>query len=216
MTPLKNEKLVFDIIFLRHGESVGNAEARWQGQFDFPLTDKGRAQARALADRWLAEKRTFDAILSSPLSRAKETADIIAAALGGVVECDRLWMERDIGILAGLTDDEVRKHFPEPDFFTPFDAIGLDGEGDWKLYLRAGLALHNLLRRKPGKYLVVSHGGLLNQVLHAIVGVTPQANSSGLRFRFQNAAFAHIIYYPDVHRWQINSINDCHHWKEDE
>lgn len=216
MTPLKNEKLVFDIIFLRHGESVGNAEARWQGQFDFPLTDKGRAQARALADRWLAEKRTFDAILSSPLSRAKETAEIIAAALGGVVECDRLWMERDIGILAGLTDDEVRKHFPEPDFFTPFDAIGLDGEGDWKLYLRAGLALHNLLRRKPGKYLVVSHGGLLNQVLHAIVGVTPQANSSGLRFRFQNAAFAHIIYYPDVHRWQINSINDCHHWKEDE
>lgn len=216
MTPLKNEKLVFDLVFLRHGESVGNAEARWQGQFDFPLTDKGRAQARALADRWLAEKRTFDAILSSPLSRAKETADIIAAALGGEVECDRVWMERDIGILAGLTDAEVRKHFPEPDFFTPFDTIGLDGEGDWELYLRAGRALHSLLRRRPGKYLVVSHGGLLNQVLHAIVGVTPQANSSGLRFRFQNAAFAHILYYPDVHRWQINSINDCHHWKEDE
>lgn len=216
MKPQKNERPVFDLIFLRHGESVGNAEARWQGQFDFPLTDKGRAQARALADRWLAEKRTFDTILSSPLSRAKETADIIAIALGLNVECDRIWMERNIGIMAGLTNDEVRRHFPEPDFVTPFDAIGLDGEGDWELYLRAGRALLSVLRRRPGRYLVVSHGGLLNQVLHTIIGVTPQANFSGLRFRFKNTAFAHILYYPDAHRWQINSLNDCQHWNENE
>ncbi|GAB4503841.1 MAG: histidine phosphatase family protein [Anaerolineales bacterium] len=215
MTPQKNEKPVFDIIFLRHGESIGNAEGRWQGQFDYPLTDKGRAQARALADRWLAEKRTFDTILASTLGRARETADILAAALGGVVEYDRLWMERNIGILAGLTDAEVRQHFPEPDFVTPFDAVGLDGEGDWELYLRAGRALHSLLRRRPGRYLVVSHGGLLNQVLHAIVGITPQANSSGLHFHFHNGAFAHLLYYPDVHRWHINSLNDCRHWTEE-
>ncbi|MBK8824271.1 MAG: histidine phosphatase family protein [Anaerolineales bacterium] len=42
----------FHITLLRHGESVGNAESRWQGQADFPLTDTGRAQARALAERW--------------------------------------------------------------------------------------------------------------------------------------------------------------------
>jgi len=214
MPRVQNDKPVFDIIFLRHGESTGNAEARWQGQTDFPLTDKGRAQARALADRWLAEKRTFDVILSSPLSRAKETADIIAIALGVSVECDKIWMERNIGIIAGLTDAEVKRHFPEPDFFTPFDAIGLDGEGDWELYLRAGRALHGLLRRRPGKYLVVSHGGLLNQVMHAIVGVTPQANFSGLRFRFQNAAFAHVIYQSASHRWEIERLNDRHHWDD--
>ncbi len=206
------EKPVFDITFLRHGESVGNAEARWQGQSDFPLTEKGREQARALADRWRSDGRTFDAILSSPLSRARETADIIAITLGMVVEEDRIWMERNIGIMAGLTAAEVKQHFPEPDFVTPFDTLGLDGEGDWELYLRAGRALQSLLRRKPGKYLVVSHGGLLNQVMHAIVGITPQANSSGLRFRFQNTGFTHVIYYPSSHRWHIETVNDRHHW----
>jgi broad specificity phosphatase PhoE len=206
------EKPVFDITFLRHGESVGNAEARWQGQFDFPLTEKGRDQARALADRWLSEGRVFDTILSSPLSRARETADIIAVALGATVEEDRIWMERDIGIMAGLTAAEVKQHFPEPDFVTPFDTLGLDGEGDWELYLRAGRALQALLRRKAGKYLVVSHGGLLNQVMHAIIGITPQANSSGLRFRFQNTGFTHVIYYPSSHRWAIETVNDHHHW----
>lgn len=45
----------FQITLLRHGESVGNAELRWQGQSDFPLNDTGRAQARALAERWKAE-----------------------------------------------------------------------------------------------------------------------------------------------------------------
>ena len=51
-----NEQGIFDIIFLRHGEFVGNAESRWQGQADFPLTDKGREQARALAARWQSEE----------------------------------------------------------------------------------------------------------------------------------------------------------------
>ena len=50
------EPEIFDIIFLRHGESVGNAESRWQGQADFPLTDKGRQQALALANRWNSEE----------------------------------------------------------------------------------------------------------------------------------------------------------------
>ncbi len=75
-----NEQGIFDIIFLRHGESVGNAELRWQGQADFALTDKGREQAQALADRWRSEGMQFDHILASPLKRAKETADIIADA----------------------------------------------------------------------------------------------------------------------------------------
>ncbi len=69
---------------LRHGESVGNAESRWQGQADFPLTDRGRSQAQALADRWKREKMKFDYVISSPLSRARETAEIIASKLGHV------------------------------------------------------------------------------------------------------------------------------------
>lgn len=207
------EKKAFDIIFLRHGESVGNAESRWQGQADYPLTDKGRQQARSLAERWLHEKRKFDRIVTSPLSRACETAEIIGAALSLTIETDPVWMERYIGQVEGLTAEEVNQRFPNREFITPFSAIlGDEGEGDWELYLRAGKALHGLLRRAPGKYLVVSHGGLLNQVMYAVLGITPHANFSGPRFRFKNTGFAHVIYHPDSHRWQIDALNDRAHW----
>lgn len=204
----------FHITLLRHGESVGNAESRWQGQAEFPLTDVGRAQARALAARWKEEGVTFDYVLSSPLLRAKETAEIIASALDLQVEFEPLWMERDNGEFAGLTAAEVRQNFMHPPFTTPYDPVGVDGEGDWELFLRAGQALHNLLKRPPANYLVVSHGGLLNQLMHAVVGVAPQANNSGTRFRFANTSFARLIYYPHQHRWVIDALNDHTHWKD--
>ena len=207
------ESELFDIIFLRHGESVGNAERRWQGQAEFPLTEKGRRQAQSLADRWLTEKRIFDYILASPQKRAKETADIIGNELDLSIETDPIWMERDIGEIAGMTGEEVKQRYPNRNRITPYaPIIGKEGEGDWELYLRAGNALQRLLRRNPGKYLVVSHGGLLNQILHAVVGITPQGNSSGPRFRFKNTGFAHLTYRPSSHQWQINAINDRSHW----
>jgi len=106
----------FYISFLRHGESVGNAEARWQGQSDFPLTDTGRAQARALAERWKRENQSFDLAIASPLLRAKETAEIIASALNLPIEFDPLWLERDNGEFSGLTAEEVRQNFQRPPF----------------------------------------------------------------------------------------------------
>jgi broad specificity phosphatase PhoE len=207
-----SDRPVFQFTFLRHGESVGNAESRWQGQSEYPLTDKGRAQARALADYWKAEGVKFDLAIASPLSRARETAEIIASALNVPLEYDPIWMERDIGEMEGLTAEEVRQK-PQPPYITPYDSIGGDGEGDWALFLRAGQALHDLLRRPAGSYLVVSHGGLLNQLMHAIVGVPPHADPSGVRFRFENTAFSRAIYFPYQHRWAIDAVNDRTHLK---
>jgi len=200
------------LTFLRHGESVGNAEARRQGQKDYPLNDTGRAQARALARRWQEEKVTFDKIISSPLARARETAEIISEALGLPVEYDPIWMERSAGELQGLTLQEMR-HIPRPDFITPYDDVGGTGEGDWELFLRGGQALHGLLRQPIGRYLIVSHGGLLNQILYAAAGITPHANSGGPRFRFENTAFARLYYFPSLHRWEFDALNDHTHWK---
>ncbi len=211
-----NRQRYFNITLLRHGESVGNAESRWQGQADFPLTDVGREQAKALAERWKREKVKFDFIISSPLSRARETAEIIGDQLGLLVEFDPLWLERDNGEFAGLTAHEVRSNFSHPDFTTPYDSVGMDGEGDWELFLRAGQALHDLLKREPARYLIVSHGGLLNQLMHAIVGIIPQAHNSGASFRFSNTAFAQVIYSPNQHRWMIDKLNDHNHWLEAE
>lgn len=208
-----NDQDVFGIFFLRHGESIGNAERRWQGQADFPLTDKGREQARALANRWLAEGQNFDCAFTSPQKRAKETAEIIAEILKIPLEVDPIWVERNIGGAAGLTGEEANQRFPTRNNATPFaPIIGDDGEGNWELYLRAGRALHNLLNREPGKYLVVSHGGILNQVMHAVVGIAPQADFRGPHFRFKNTGFAHLTYRPQSHQWQINSLNNHSHW----
>jgi broad specificity phosphatase PhoE len=204
------EKPVYHFVFLRHGESIGNAQARWQGQSDYALTEKGRTQARALAERWKSEAVKFDLIIASPLSRAKETAEIIASTLGAKLEFDPILLERHIGEMEGLTAEEVRKR-PQPPFVTPYDSIGGEGEGDWALFLRAGQALHSLLRRPAGSYLIVSHGGLLNQLMNAIIGIAPHVDPSGVRFRFENTAFARVIYYPYQHRWAIDALNDHAH-----
>jgi len=212
----ENRSKPFYITLLRHGESVGNAESRWQGQADFPLTEKGRAQASALAERWKKEDAKFDHVIASPLTRTKETAEIIASALNLQVEFEPLWLERDNGEFAGLTAREVSQNFTHPEFSTPYDPVGLDGEGDWELFLRAGQALHDLLKRDPAWYLIISHGGLLNLVMHAVVGVAPQANNTGTRFRFGNTAFAQLIYSPYQHRWAIDKLNDHIHWPDEE
>ena len=205
-----SNKPVYNFVFLRHGESIGNAESRWQGQSDYALTERGRAQARALAERWKSEAAKFDLIVSSPLVRAKETAEIIASALGAKIELDPLLLERNIGEMEGLTMEEVRK-IPQPPYITPYDPIGGEGEGDWALFLRAGQALHDLVRRPPGSYLIVSHGGLLNQLMNAIIGIAPHVDPSGVRFRFENTAFARVIYFPYQHRWAIDTVNDRAH-----
>jgi len=207
-----SDRPVYNFVFLRHGESIGNAESRWQGQSDYALTEKGRAQARALGERWKSESVKFDLIIASPLVRAKETAQIISSALDAKIEIDPILLERNIGEMEGLTVEEVRKR-PQPPYVTPYDSIGGEGEGDWALFLRAGQALHDLVRRPSGSYLIVSHGGLLNQLMNAIIGIAPHVDPSGVRFRFENTAFARVIYFAYQHRWVIDTVNDRAHLK---
>jgi len=202
------------IYLLRHGESIGNAEGLHQGQKDFPLTPTGRSQARALAKRWKKERMTFSLIISSPLLRARQTAEIIADSLEIPTGFDQDWMERDNGLLSGLRPEEAVEIYPRPDFIPPYQAIGETGESQWELYIRASRAVQSLIKRPPGRYLVVSHGGLLNMAFYAILGIAPQANFTGPRFRFGNTAFAILTYHPGQHKWSVLSVNDHRHWRE--
>ena len=203
------------IVFLRHGESEGNAGGYVQGQSDYPLTQTGRQQAKALALRWKAEGVSFGLAISSPLSRARETAEIIANSLAIPLEFDPIWKERHTGKISGMRYEEADKLRKQRGFDNPYIPVGEEGEGDWALFLRAGRAIQALLSRPAGRYLVVSHGGILNQVMNAIVGATPHANSQGARFRFQNTAFATVQCFPTQHRWHILGLNDRAHWRQD-
>jgi 2,3-bisphosphoglycerate-dependent phosphoglycerate mutase len=204
----------YHITFLRHGESVGNLENRFQGHADFPLTGTGRAQAHALAERWQAEGRTFDQVFSSPLSRARETAEIVCATLSAPLELDPEWMEINNGLLAGLSDQEANQAVPRPQFMTPYTRFGSTGESRWELYLRAGRAIQRILDRAPGCYLVLAHGGILNMTMYAILGIPIQADSTGPRFMFHNTTFAAFTYDPEHHNWSLLHFDHLQHGKE--
>lgn len=206
----------YHITLLRHGESQGNFEGRHQGQADYPLTDVGRQQAKALIERWVAEKKTFDLIISSPLLRARETAQMVSTTLHVPLELDELLIERNNGLLTGLNAEEASEILPEPEFLHPYQPFGQTGESLWDLYLRAGKVIQSLIKRPPGCYLIVSHGGLLNMVFYAALGIVPQPRFTGPRFRFSNSAFATLEYNPRTHRWFVLGVNDHSHWQTDE
>jgi broad specificity phosphatase PhoE len=208
---------VYRLTLVRHAESVGNAEARLQGHADYPLSERGRDQARALAQRWKTEALTFDHVIASPLSRALETARIIAAVLElSVPESDRRWIERDAGERAGMTWDEARQHDRATDFADPGEALAGSAESDGALHLRGEQALQSIMERPPARYLVISHQAILNAVLYAILGIAPQSNPRRrVGFRMRNASFSRFRYYPLARRWQVDVIGDRSHWKGD-
>ena len=201
----------YTLTLLRHGESVGNAEGYYQGQYDFPLTERGRAQTRRLISRWRADGTQFDQVIASPLIRARETAEMIAEALNVPVQFDPDWKERNNGVLAGVKREIADQRYPKPDFFNPYENLGETGEGNFELFLRAGRAIQRILQMPPARYLIVSHGGTLNQALNVMMGIAPQANGQGIQFRFGNTAISTFQYEPESHRWVVLGINDFTH-----
>lgn len=206
----------FTLVFLRHGQSTGNAAGVPQGQGDYPLSELGIRQAQSLAQLWQRRAVGFDAIISSPLQRAHQTAEIVAAALGSPpLEVDPVWLERDVGVLQGLRPEVAAQSHPRPPFMNPFHPVGNTGESQWAVYIRAAQALESLLSRPLGRYLVVAHGGILNLVLYTALGIAPQANFGGVRFSFGNTAYAWLEYEPNRHRWNLVKLNALSHLPEE-
>ena len=159
------------LVLLRHGRSRADDELVHEGRYDSPLTEVGRDQATRLAQHWQDERMHFDRIVCSSLVRARETAEIVAAALALDVEVSALWMEHDNGPLAGLSEDEANARFPPPIFrsrWAPLTASG--GESVQAIHRRASEALEALLQGSGERLLVVAHGGILNAALRVLLG----------------------------------------------
>ena len=191
------------LTLLRHGQSLANRDGVVQGHLDSPLSDLGREQTESIARAWLSEGVRFDQIIASPLLRARETAEIIAARMGLPLELDASWMERDLGHAQGMSIDaflELSGRRPA----SPFGPVFGDGEGAWDLYLRAAGAAQAVVRRSPGRYLIVSHGGLLNAALRAMLGIAPGTGRAP-RFNFSNAGHAHLE-MDDEGAWTLHAL----------
>jgi broad specificity phosphatase PhoE len=98
------------LLLIRHAESTGNRQRRLQGRADFPLTERGRRQAQELATA--LSRQAIRAVHSSPIKRALDTAEAIAARLGLKVEVEKALQEYDFGELSGLTWPEIRERRP--------------------------------------------------------------------------------------------------------
>jgi broad specificity phosphatase PhoE len=154
------------ILIARHGESDWNRTKRWQGHADRPLTAKGREQAQALAAR-LAHIE-LDAIYSSDLQRARDTAAVVADDQHLEVREVPELREVDVGSWSGLTRAEAEERFPEG--FARWQA-GYPGWEDGESYEdmtdRVLAAVKSIAREHlDGRVLIVSHGGPI-RAIHA-------------------------------------------------
>ena len=147
------------ILLVRHGETDWNLERRVQGHADRPLSETGHEQARALADDLAREP--IDAVYSSDLRRAFDTARVVAERRGLPVTRVPDLREKDFGTWEGLTDREILERFPEARSGSWGDAETSD-----EMRLRVLGALRRIAAAHPeGRVLVVAHGGPLGAVL---------------------------------------------------
>ncbi len=179
-------RAMIHLFLIRHGETDWNRLGRFQGVRDIPLNDEGRRQARALAERWT---QNLDAVISSPLSRARETAAILAEARGVSLESDPLLAERAYGDAEGLTLAERRERYGDH----------VPGMEDPESVRSRGLAFLQRMEARTGTVAAVSHGGLINALLWAVSG---GAVGTG-RTLLPNASVSEVVHGPSG--WYVAS-----------
>ena len=191
---------------IRHGESSFNAENRIQGQSDVPLSDLGRRQSAAVAEALAGE--SIAAIYSSPLRRALETAEPIAARLGLPLRTDPRLMELNAGVFQGQLRSDLDKLYPvemaqwlsgDMEFVIP------GGESRRQLQQRGQAALLDIARSGVERAVVVAHGGLLTVAFKALLNLTSGLNP----FALQNGSISRLDFNGTA--VQLVSLNEIKH-----
>jgi probable phosphoglycerate mutase len=198
------------LLLIRHGESVGNAADRIQGLRDEPLTDLGCEQARALAYR-LRAQYSIGALYSSPLLRALQTAQIIAAAIGLDVRVEDRLKEYHCGVVTGMRWDEVQAQYPEIARRWAEDSwrVPIPGEeGPEAFQQRVVAAMDEIVKAHDGDQTVaiVAHGGTLSAYLADLLELNFRKRQPWV---FANASLSMVI--PGGIRPRLALLNDtCH------
>lgn len=206
--------MVTKVYLIRHCQSMGNLEHRFQGRFDADISPEGEKQLELLGLRFRNE--AIDAIYTSPLKRARATAQSIAQYHPGipVVEEPGL-IEIDCGEMENLLLTQVAQQFPQvarnwdqsPDL-CQFPG----GETMAQVYARANAALDRLIAQNPGKTLVAAtHGGVLRNLYARVAFGKPE----GIRDSevFGNTGVSTLLAEGDALRWE--AVNDLSHLPED-
>jgi broad specificity phosphatase PhoE len=182
--------------FLRHGESEGNSAGVIQGRRDYPLARRGREQAREAA-RWFVD-RQIERLFCSPLARAHETAEIVAAELGlGAAEAVAELDELDTGLFTDLSIPQIKERHPQQ--WRSFQSHSWEGVRDAEpiasLYARAEALWERLAREFRGgtsNILCVTHSGIMQWIVKVTLGhrdwmpLVPMGNCAISHFSLDN------------------------------
>lgn len=170
-------------LLVRHGQSTWNADGRWQGQADAPLSERGVGQSRAAAGAVARLAPTL--VVTSDLVRARRTAELLLPA-DVALRDDARWRERHAGEWTGLTRDEIDDRFPGwlAEYRSP---PGF--EDDKSLLARVLPALDAILREADSVVLVVTHGGVIRTLeRHFDAPSVPVPNLGGRWFDAEDGA----------------------------
>ncbi|MET9299334.1 bifunctional RNase H/acid phosphatase [Micromonospora aurantiaca (nom. illeg.)] len=199
------------LILVRHGETERTVQKRYSGRGDVPLTERGRAQARATAARVAALAPSVAAVVSSPLSRCTATAEAVAAQVGNPpVRTDDDLIECDFGVWEGHTFAEVREGWAaELDAWLASTRVAPPkGESFVTVAERTGRAVDRLRSAYPGEtVVVVSHVSPIKLVLRDALA----AGDAFLhRLYLDTAGISVLDLYPDG-GVAVRSVNDTSH-----
>lgn len=202
-----------EMILIRHGETVWNAEGRIQGQGDSPLTERGVAQAKAVAKR--LQHEPFTMLYASHLGRVIETARYIAAITGHPLTIDERLQERHYGLFEGLTYADAQVQHPE--IYATYqqqrytaDYTHPGAESLRQLTERGQAVLQELAQKHPGERLaIVSHGAFLGAVLRHILGV-PLGGKHG--FRLANGSISEVVFADGD--WRVRTLGEVYHLRD--
>lgn len=211
-TALAGQDSTTTLLLLRHGETALTPEKRLSGSggSDPELSETGRRQAEAAA-RMLVARGGVRAVVSSPLRRARQTAEIAARRLGLEVRVDGGLTEADFGAWEGLTFAEVGERYPDELAAwraSPAAVPGGTGETFTSVAHRAALSRDRLLARYAGQtVLVVSHVGVLRTLVRLALGAPPE---SLFRMELSAASLSAVAYDGDGNA-SVRSLNDTSH-----
>ena len=172
------------LLLVRHGQSEGNVEGLIQGQLDKPLTDLGRRQALAVAER-LKSEGGADRIVASPLARAFATAEAIGEVAGLPVATDERLMEYDFGDVSGWTIPEVLERHPGWRFWSddPSEPL-LPGEEGMSAFDARVTEVVAESMALEGRTIAVTHGGVIMAALNVALRMHGAAELGARRARF--------------------------------
>lgn len=200
------------LVLIRHGESVSTVSRRIGGHRTCGgLSPLGRQQAERLRDRLAATKELgADVLYSSQYPRARQTAEIIAPALGGLkILEDEGFGEHDPGeICDGMSYEEFIATYGQHDWSEPFAETFPGGETIAAFHFRVGRAMHGALTEHAGSTIVVAcHGGVIDYLFRFLLRMP---STGAFQLHTLNTAiteFQHVL----PHTWRLGRYNDAAH-----